>query len=104
MEPQPLTFKVATEDWEFDLIHQLNYKTFVDEIPQHPSKGVQRLVDKFHAENTYLICLSGRQLVGMVCTRAKRPFSLDLKLENLDSLLPPGRVLCEIRLLSVDKK
>ena len=31
----PLVFKIATEDWEFDLIHQLNYKTFVEEIPQH---------------------------------------------------------------------
>jgi len=40
----------------------------------------------------------------MICCRGKRPFSLDQKLENLDSYLPPGRTLCEIRLLSVDKK
>ena len=31
----PLTFKIASEDWEFELIHRLNYKTFVEEIPQH---------------------------------------------------------------------
>ena len=39
---------------------------------------------------------------------ARRPrsaaFSLDQKLTNLDSYLPAGRSLCEIRLLSVDKK
>ena len=55
----PLVFKFATEDWEFELIHRLNYKTFVEEIPQHQASPAQRLVDKFHAENTYLICLSG---------------------------------------------
>jgi len=100
----PLVFKVATEDWEFDLIHQLNYKTFVEEIPQHAPSPTRRRVDPFHAENTYLICMSGRHLAGMICVRGKRPFSLDQKLPNLDSYLPPGRSLCEIRLLSVDKK
>ena len=32
---EPLVFKFATEDWEFEQIHRLNYKTFVEEIPQH---------------------------------------------------------------------
>lgn len=100
----PLIFKIANEDWEFDLVHQLNYKTFVEEIPQHAQSPSQRLEDKFHSENTYLICLSGRKLVGMLAARSKRPFSLDQKIANLDSYLPPGRSLCEIRLLSVDKK
>src|SRR5690242_21214030 len=101
---QPLVFKTASEDWEFEQIHRLNYKTFVEEIPQHQPSPTQRLVDKFHAENTYLICLSGRRLAGMLALRGKRPFSLDQKVANLDSFLPPGRSLCEIRLLSVDKK
>jgi aspartate aminotransferase-like enzyme len=100
----PLVFKIANEDWEFDLIHQLNYKTFVEEIPQHAPSATQRLVDKFHSENTYLICLSGRKLAGMMAARSKRPFSLDQKIANLDSYLPSGRSFCEIRLLSVDKK
>ena len=25
-----LTFRIATEDWLFEAIHRLNYKTFVD--------------------------------------------------------------------------
>jgi aspartate aminotransferase-like enzyme len=100
----PLVFKTASEDWEIDLIHQLNYKTFVEEIPQHKASASRRMEDRFHSENTYLICLCERQLVGMLAARGKRPFSLDQKLENLDSYLPPGRSVCEIRLLSVDKK
>jgi aspartate aminotransferase-like enzyme len=99
-----LVFKVATEDWEFEQIHRLNYKTFVEEIPQHQASPAQRLVDKFHAENTYLICLSNQKLVGMLAVRGNRPFSLDQKLPDLDSYLPPGRSICEIRLLAIEKK
>src|SRR5215469_7664735 len=101
---QPLTFKTANEDWEFEQIHRLNYKTFVEEIPQHHASPTHRLVDKFHAENTYLICLSGKKLVGMLAVRGTRPFSLDQKLEKLDSYLPAGRSICEIRLLAIEKK
>ena len=100
----PLVFKFATEDWEFEQIHRLNYRTFVEEIPQHQASPSHRLVDKFHAENTYLICLCGEQVVGMLAARGARPFSLDQKLENLDSYLPAGRRICEVRLLAVDKK
>jgi len=99
-----LQFKIASEPWEFELIHQLNYKTFVEEIPQHERSATPRLVDKFHSENTYLICLSGKQLAGMMAVRGKRPFSLDQKLANLDSYLPAGRKPCEIRLLAVEKE
>jgi aspartate aminotransferase-like enzyme len=100
----PLVFKFATEDWEFEEIHRLNYRTFVEEIPQHEPCAAQRLVDKFHSENTYLICLCGRKLAGMLAVRGTRPFSLDQKLENVDSFLPQDRRLCEIRLLAIEKK
>jgi len=100
----PLVFKTATEDWEFEEIHRLNYKTFVEEIPQHQASPTHRLVDKFHPENTYLICICGRKLAGMLAVRGNRPFSLDQKLENLDGYLPAGRKICEIRLLAIEKK
>ena len=35
----PLIFKFATEDWEVEQIHRLNYKTFVAEIPQHEDRA-----------------------------------------------------------------
>src|SRR5437867_9830958 len=100
----PLVFKFADEDWEFEQIHRLNYKTFVEEIRQHEASPAQRLVDKFHSENTYLICLCGRKLAGMLAVRGSRPFSLDQKLDHLDSYLPTGRKICEIRLLAVERK
>lgn len=98
-----MQFKVASEDWEFEQIHQLNYRTFVEEIPQHQPSTTPRLVDKFHGENTYLVCLADNRLVGMIAARGRRPFSLDQKLPELDAYLPPGRRVCEIRLLSVEK-
>ncbi len=100
----PLVFKFASEDWEFEQIHRLNYRTFVEEIPQHQASPTHRLVDRFHAENTYLICLSDQKVVGMLAARGNRPFSLDQKLPGLDTHLPTGRTVCEIRLLAIDRK
>ncbi len=103
-EIRHLTFKVATEPWEMEAIHRLNYRTFVEEIPQHDHNDEGRLVDKFHDTNTYIICVSGGVLAGMAAIRFGRPFSLDGKLPDLDAHLPPGRKWCEIRLLAVEKK
>jgi aspartate aminotransferase-like enzyme len=99
-------FKIAEHPWEMEAVHALNYKTFVEEIPQHNPNRDKRLPDKFHAENTYIICVheERRELAGMVAFRDKRPFSLDQKLDNLDSYLPADRSLCEIRLLAVEEK
>ncbi len=99
----PLVFKFASEDWEFELIHRLNYRTFVEEIPQHQASPTHRLVDKFNAENTYLVCLNDQKLVGMLAARGNRPFSLDQKVPDLDTHLPKSRTVCEIRLLAIDK-
>jgi GNAT superfamily N-acetyltransferase len=95
-----LAYKIAGGP-EFDAIHRLNYETFVEEIPQHEPNPERLLIDRFHAENTYVICLANRRLVGMVCGRCERPFSLDQKLSNLGRYLPPHRKAVEIRLLSV---
>jgi aspartate aminotransferase-like enzyme/predicted N-acetyltransferase YhbS len=98
-----LVFRRATEAGEFDQIHGLNYETFVEEIPQHEPNHERRLIDRFHAENTYFVCRDQDQVVGMLAVRASRPFSLDDKLDNLDALLPPHRSVCELRLLAVRK-
>ena len=103
MKPS-LRFKVASDPSEFEQIHALNYKTFVEEIPQHNRNEPHSLTDNFHSENSYLICLHDEQLAGMVAVRGKRPFSLDQKLADLTSLLPPGRSVCEVRLLAVDRR
>jgi aspartate aminotransferase-like enzyme len=97
------SFKVANEPWEIEQIHRLNYETFAEEIPQHQRNPERILIDKFHNENSYVICRNGTQVVAMLAVRAKRPFSLDTKLPDLDRYLPAHKGLCEIRLLSVRK-
>jgi len=101
MKSSPFTFKVASEAWEFEQINRLNYQTFVEEIPQHPANPEGILCDRFHNENTYVIALCDEHVEGMIAVRARRPFSLDAKLPQLDSYLPPGCSVCEIRLLAV---
>jgi len=98
----PLEFRIAAGDADFEQIHRLNYRTFVEEIPQHPPSVERRLVDKFHPENTYLIALVDGSVVGMLAVRDRRPFSLDQKLPDLDRHLPPGRRICELRLLAIE--
>ncbi|MGB9082772.1 MAG: GNAT family N-acetyltransferase [Desulfuromonadaceae bacterium] len=97
-----LNFKVASEAEEFEQIHRLNYRTFVEEIPQHPPNDQKVLVDRFHDENSYFLCLDGQRLVGMMAMRSRRPFSLDDKVAELDSYLPQGAAVCEFRLLAVE--
>ncbi|PEX82029.1 aminotransferase class V-fold PLP-dependent enzyme [Bacillus cereus] len=100
-----LIYKVADQDWEFESIHKLNYKTFVEEIPQHEETKERFRIDRFHEENTYLICLDEDRLIGMVAVRGKRPFSLDYKVSNLDVYLQEhGENVYEIRLLSVERE
>jgi aspartate aminotransferase-like enzyme/ribosomal protein S18 acetylase RimI-like enzyme len=94
--------KIAQTGAEREQVHRLNYATFVEEIPQHAPNPERRLVDRFDAENEYVIALGADgEVVGMLALRARRPFSLDQKLEQLDSYLPPHRSLCELRLLAV---
>lgn len=99
-------FKIARQPWEIEAVHALNYKTFVEEIPQHVPNREKKLVDKYHEENTYIVCVNEEKkiLAGMIAFRDKRPFSLDKKLKDLDAYLPAGRSLCEIRLLAVEEK
>ncbi|MDO6720693.1 aminotransferase class V-fold PLP-dependent enzyme [Psychrosphaera sp. 1_MG-2023] len=97
-----LEYKLAETAEEFEAIHKLNYLTFVEEIPQHERNPEGKLVDKFHLENTYFICKNGSQLVAMIAGRTQRPFSLDIKIEGLDSLLPLNSQPVEVRLLAVD--
>lgn len=99
-----LSFKIATEPWEFEQIHKLTYQAFVIEIPQHPPNPEQKLIDRFHPNNTYIICKAGENVAGTIAIREQRPFSLDQKLENLNSYLPEHRAVCELRLLAIRKE
>jgi aspartate aminotransferase-like enzyme len=103
-QTRALSFKIANEQSEFDQIHKLNYQAFVVEIPQHPPNAEGVLVDRFHSQNTYVICKSGDLVLGMIAIREQRPFSLDQKLEALESYLPQHKAVCELRLLAVQRE
>lgn len=90
-------YAIATKEDE-EAIHRLNYEAFAEEIPQHPTNKERRLVDKFHAENTYLIGKTGGKLVAMLALRDVRPFSLEQKGIALPE--DTGRPV-EVRLLTV---
>jgi N-acyl-L-homoserine lactone synthetase len=99
-----LCVKLATEPFELEQIYALNHKTFVEEIPRYAAVPNGRLVDRFDAENTYVIGLRQQRVIGMVAIRGTRPFSLDERLPGLDAYLPPGRSTCELRLLAIDRR
>lgn len=87
---------------DHEAIHRLNYRTFVEEIPQHAPNVERRLVDRFHDDNVYAVYEVDGEIVGMVSARTQRPFSLDQKLGDVDHYLPAGSRPLEIRLLAVE--
>ncbi|MFY0516888.1 aminotransferase class V-fold PLP-dependent enzyme [Lysinibacillus sp. UGB7] len=98
--------KVAQTEAEFDAIAQLNYETFVEEIPQHEPNANRRKIDRFHHENTYLVVYKEIELIGMLAFRDQRPFSIDEKIGEVEQYLPQDicSKLCEIRLLAIKKQ
>ena len=53
-------YRIARTEAEFEQIFRLNHATFAIELPQHPPLADGRLIDRFHARNTYVIgCAAG---------------------------------------------
>ncbi len=98
----PYSFKVADTPAEFSQIHQLNYRTFVHEIPQHVDDLSGQLVDKFHEKNRYLIAVRDETVVGMLSAHDRPPFSIATRLPDPAVLAADGVTPVEIRLLAVE--
>jgi aspartate aminotransferase-like enzyme len=95
-------FKRAETRQEIEQIHRLNFRTFVNEIPQHPDTGSGVLVDKFHTKNAYLIVLREGRVVGMVSAHDQPPFSVADRLREPEVLDRPGTRPLEVRLLAIE--
>ncbi|MBY0528334.1 MAG: aminotransferase class V-fold PLP-dependent enzyme [Gemmataceae bacterium] len=95
-------FKRADARHEFDGIHRLNYRTFVEEIAQHADPGTGVLVDKFHHKNLYFIAVRDDQVVGMISAHAEPPFSIATRLSDPSILERPGQRPIEVRLLAIE--
>ncbi|MBI3409345.1 MAG: aminotransferase class V-fold PLP-dependent enzyme [Planctomycetes bacterium] len=95
-------FKRADTTQEFEQIHRLNHRTFVEEIPQHHSTDSGLLVDKFHHKNSYLVVLREERVVGMVSAHDEPPFSVADRLPDPAILTRPGIRPLEVRLLAIE--
>src|SRR5262249_21626194 len=79
-----------------------NYRTFVEEIPQHSPTSGGALVDKFHEKNAYLIGLNGDNVVAMSSAHDEEPFSIAERLPDPTVLTSPGTRSLEVRLLAIE--
>jgi aspartate aminotransferase-like enzyme/N-acyl-L-homoserine lactone synthetase len=95
-------FKRADTDDEIEQVHRLNYRTFVNEVRQHPDDGAGRLVDKFHHKNAYFVALRDGRVIGMISVHGQPPFSVASRLPDPSILELPGVKPIEVRLLAVD--
>jgi hypothetical protein len=100
--PQPLRFKQAETEREFEQIHGLLYRTFVVEIPRYADPGTGYLVDKYHERNRYFIALRGDRVCGVVAVHGTPPFSVAETLDDPDVLLCLCPRLLEARILAVE--
>ena len=97
-----LTFKQADSQAEFEQIHQLNYRTFAEEIGQYAADGSGLLIDRFHDRNKYFIALQSGRVIGMVAANDQPPFSVESRLADPAILTSLGGPLLEVRLLAVE--
>jgi len=97
-------FKQAESKQEFEQVHRLNHRTFVDEIPQHEPTGTGILVDKFHHKNVYLIVLRDDQVVGMLSVHDQPPFSVADRLPDPGVLYKDDSRPLEVRLLAIEPR
>lgn len=95
-------FKRAETSQEFEQVHRLNHRTFVEEIPQHAGTNNGLLVDKFHHKNFYLIVLREERVVGMISAHDQPPFSVADRLQDQEILERPGIRPLEVRLLAIE--
>jgi aspartate aminotransferase-like enzyme/N-acyl-L-homoserine lactone synthetase len=94
-------FKCAESPDEFEQVHRLNHRTFVEEIGQYPDNGAGYLVDKFHDKNTYFIALQDNKVVGMLATHDAPPFSVAERLSDPYLLERLGPRIMEARLFAI---
>src|SRR4051794_31515336 len=90
--------KLAETPAEFEQVHRLNYRTFVQEIRQHADLGRGALVDKFHDKNIYILALRDGGVIGMLSAHDQPPFSITERLPDPNMIRQPGMKPLEVRL------
>jgi hypothetical protein len=96
------SFRPAATEVDFEQIHRLNHRTFVEELRQHPPAPNGRLVDKFHSRNIYFVAMYAGEIIGMISAHDQAPFSVADRLSDPAILQDPGIRPLEVRLLAVE--
>ena len=98
-----LLFKEAESASEFQQIHALNHRIFVEEVGQYESRPSGLLVDRLHDQNRYFIAVRGANVVGMVSAHQGPEFSVAKRLPRYVAIRDFDRPL-EVRLLAIDPR
>jgi GNAT superfamily N-acetyltransferase len=94
-------FTRAESDAELAAVQSLTHAIFAGELGQYETRPEARIVDKFHAKNTYWVAVYEERVIGMISLHDQPPFSAAEKLANPGELEKYGK-LAEIRLLAVE--
>ncbi len=94
-------YRVAETSDEIEQVLRLNYQTFVRELGQYDDDGSERLIDKFHEKNRYLVGMLDGEVAGMLCMHDRPPFSIAARLPDPSILTRPGSRPLEVRLLAI---
>ena len=95
------TFKFAETAAEFEAVRRLNHDVFSAELGQHEPREDGLLIDRFESSSRYLIAVDEQKLVGMLCLRGSRPFSVEKRLTDVQVLEQLAQPVMEVRLLAV---
>jgi aspartate aminotransferase-like enzyme len=97
-------FKRAETTEELEQVHRLNYRTFVQEIPEHADNREGRLVDKYHDRNVYFLAVVDGRVVGMISVHDRTPFLIESRLIDRTVIGKPGMKPLEVRLLAIEQE
>jgi aspartate aminotransferase-like enzyme len=99
-----VTFKPLTTAEELKQVHQLNHRTFAEELGQYELQANGELIDRFHPCNCYFVAKSDEAVVGMISINSTAPFSIEKRLTDAEGMLARFRDPSEVRLLAVSRE
>ena len=97
-------FKLARTPQEHEQIDRLLYETFVREVPRYEDPGGDRLVDKFHDKNHYIVAIRDTRVCGVIAVHDRPPFSVADALDGSVVLAKLQPRLLEARVLAVERR
>lgn len=86
---------------EYEAIHSLNHAAFCVDLGQHETSASGMRVDARNRTNRYVTAWRRDRLVGMMSVGMARPYSVESRCNQLESVLKDGVRYAEFRLFTV---